>query len=104
VIELVLQKELTVVSKSFLKGFGCCLILTFCWANRSSALIDSSVFNNLSRSRQALLDQRQQLMDSAARLGQQIDALNRQLDTVNSYLRDTDKAIKDVEETMARMK
>jgi peptidoglycan hydrolase CwlO-like protein len=94
-----------VVSKSFLRGFGCCFILMLGLSHLDAkAALDASFYNSLFRSRQALLDQRQHLLESAAQLGTQIDALNRQLDTVNSYLRDTDKAIKDVEETMARVK
>jgi hypothetical protein len=94
-----------VVSKSFLRGFGCCLILMLGLSQvDAKAALDGGFYNSLFRSRTALLDQRAHLLESAAQLGTQIDAHNRQLDTVNSYLRDTDKAIKDVEETMARVK
>jgi len=90
-----------VPSKTFLSRIGFCLLFSLGCANLAAIALDSMVYNNLSRSRQALLDQREHLQESADRIGRQIDNLNRQLDTVNAYLRDTDTALRDVESTMA---
>lgn len=87
-------------SKRVLNISGICLAVLLSCANLA-AFADSMIYNNLSRSRQALLDQKQHLQESADRIGRQIDNLNRQLDTVNAYLRDTDTALRDVENTMA---
>ncbi len=87
--------------KGHLPKIGFCLLVSLGVANLAAFALDSMVYNNLSRSRQALLDQRQHLQESADRIGRQIDTLNRQLDTVNAYLRDTDTALRDVESTMA---
>ncbi len=70
--------------------------------NLQAIAYDSYVYDNLARSRQALLDQKQKLQETADRIGQQLDNLNHQMDTVNAYLRDTDSAIHDVEDTMAK--
>ncbi|HEY9754279.1 MAG TPA: hypothetical protein V6C97_03835 [Oculatellaceae cyanobacterium] len=87
--------------KRYLSKIGFCLLVLLGVANLAAFAFDSLVYNNLSRSRQALLDQRAHLQESADRIGRQIDNLNHQLDTVNSYLRDTDTALRDVETSMA---
>ena len=66
-----------------------------------SAIADTTgVWDNLNRSRDALLAQRTRLQEAADKLGQQIDYLNQQLDKVNAYLRDNDRAIRDVERAL----
>jgi septal ring factor EnvC (AmiA/AmiB activator) len=80
-----------------------CLLFTLAFANLAALALDNMIYNNLSRSRQALLDQRQHLQESADRIGRQLDALNRQMDTVNSYLRDTDSALRDVETSLSQI-
>ena len=89
-------------SKNFPGRAWICLLFSLGCTNLAAVAFDSQVYDNLMRSRQALLEQKDHLQDSADRIGQQIDNLNRQLDTVNAYLRDTDSAIKDVESTLAR--
>lgn len=80
-----------------------CLLFMLAFANLAALALDSMVYNNLSRSRQALLDQRQHLQEQADRIGRQLDTLNRQMDTVNAYLRDTDSALRDVETSLSQL-
>jgi prefoldin subunit 5 len=76
-----------------------CLAIGTSWLN-PSAIADTGVWDNLNRSRDALLAQRTRLQDAANKLGQQIDYLNQQMDKVNAYLRDNDVAIRDVERAL----
>lgn len=64
--------------------------------------VAAGVWDNLNRSRDALLTQRQNLQTAADSLNKRISELQRQLDSVNAYLRDTDSAIRDVESAMKR--
>ena len=90
-------------SKTFFPKVCVCLLFLLAFVNLTALALDSMVYNNLSRSRQALLDQKQHLQESADRIGRQLDNLNRQMDTVNSYLRDTDSALRDVEGSLSQM-
>ena len=83
------------------KTIGCALIAAVMWAGSATAL-DSHIYDNLQRSRDALLTQRNHLQQTADDISRKIDALQRQQDTVNSYLRDTDNALHDVDEALRR--
>ena len=72
------------------------------WVGSAATALDSGVYNNLNRSRDALLTQRKNLQDAADNLNRRIGDLQRQLDSVNSYLRDTDSAIRDVDSALRR--
>ncbi len=77
------------------------LLVVIGWfGNAASA--DSGVYDNLDRSRQALLNQRAHLQESADQINQRIAQLQRQLDSINAYLRDTDNAIRDVDNALKR--
>jgi peptidoglycan hydrolase CwlO-like protein len=58
---------------------------------------DPSVYNNLQKSRDALLSQKQDLQAAYDRITQQIDTLNQSLIRLDSYLRQTDQSIRDVD-------
>jgi peptidoglycan hydrolase CwlO-like protein len=61
---------------------------------------DPSVYNNLQKSRDALLSQRQDLQAAYDRVNQQINQLNQSLTRLDSYLRQTDQSLRDVESAM----
>jgi septal ring factor EnvC (AmiA/AmiB activator) len=90
-------------AKNIFPKLWVCVLFTLAFANLAALAYDNMVYNNLSRSRQALLDQRQHLQESADRIGRQLDELNRQMNTVNTYLRDTDSALRDVETSLSQM-
>jgi uncharacterized membrane-anchored protein YhcB (DUF1043 family) len=61
---------------------------------------DPSVYNNLAKSRDALLSQRQDLQAAYDRVTQQLDQLNQSLTRLDSYLKQTDQSLRDVESAM----
>lgn len=73
----------------------------FCFPTLRTLASDSPVYDNLNRSRQALLEQRDQLQQSADDLARQIDNLNRKLDAVKSYLKNTDAAVREIDRSMS---
>jgi len=89
-------------SNAKLKVLGAVLLATAGWVGSAATALDSGVYDNLNRSRDALLTQRKNLQDASDRLNRRIAELQRQLDSVNSYLRDTDNAIRDVESALKR--
>jgi uncharacterized protein YlxW (UPF0749 family) len=68
----------------------------------AATAVDTGVYNNLNRSRDALLNQRAHLQEVADNLKRRMDDTQRQLDSVNAYLRDTDNAIRDVDNALRR--
>jgi cell division protein FtsB len=72
------------------------------WMGSAAVAYDSGVYDNLNRSRDALLSQREHLEQTADSLNKRIAQLQQQLDSVNSYLRDTDRAIRDVDSALRR--
>ncbi|MBS1989381.1 MAG: hypothetical protein JSS86_12410 [Cyanobacteria bacterium SZAS LIN-2] len=69
----------------------------------SMALSQSQIiYNNLLKSRDALMDQRRYLISEADRLNQQMIALKKNIELVNGYLRDNDKAVADVDNALRR--
>ena len=64
---------------------------------------DPTVYNNLQRSRDALLSQRQELQSAYDRVTAQIDNLNQSLNRIDSYLRQTDQSIRDVESALKQV-
>jgi len=77
------------------------MLSSMLFSGRATAY-DPSIFNSLSRSRDALLAQRAHLNDAADDAKAKIDALQRQLNTINAYLTDTNSALTDVENALAR--
>lgn len=78
------------------------VLLSLFWFCARATAYDAQTYNNLAKSRDALLTQRAHLQDAADQIGEKIDVLQRQLDTVNAYMRDTDSALRDVETAMNR--
>jgi hypothetical protein len=74
-------------------------VLVFYGVPRATAY-DPSVYNNLQKSRDALLSQRQDLQAAYDQVTQQIDQLNQKLIRIDSYLRQTDQSLRDVESAM----
>jgi len=66
----------------------------------AATAVDTQVYGNLNRSRDALLNQRAHLQEVADGLKRRMDDTQKQLDSVNSYLRDTDNAIRDVDSAL----
>lgn len=64
---------------------------------------DQTVYNNLSKTRDALIDQRTHLEEKADGIKKTISELERQLDMVNSYLRDTDRSLRNIEDAIKRV-
>lgn len=58
------------------------------------------VFNNLNKSRDALLDQRRELQRAYDDTARQIDLLNQKQQRIDSYLKQVDKAIRDVDDAL----
>lgn len=58
------------------------------------------VFDNLNKSRDALLDQRRELQRAYDDTAKQIDMLNQKQQRIDSYLKQVDKAIRDVEDAL----
>ncbi|MCA9805409.1 MAG: hypothetical protein KC777_25740 [Cyanobacteria bacterium HKST-UBA02] len=64
---------------------------------------DQTVYNNLSKTRDALIDQRSHLEEKADEIKRKMADLDRQLDMVNSYLRDTDRSLRNIEDAIRRV-
>ncbi len=77
-------------------------ICSLCWFSGRASAYNASIYNSLSRSRDALLTQRAHLQDAAADVQTKINEYKGKLDSINSYLTDTDNALRDVESAMAR--
>jgi ABC-type transporter Mla subunit MlaD len=77
-------------------------MLSFMLVSGRATAYDPSIFNSLSRSKDALMAQRAHLQDAADDAKAKIDVLQRQLDTINAYLTDTDSALNDVQSALAR--
>ncbi|MBS1953993.1 MAG: hypothetical protein JST89_07405 [Cyanobacteria bacterium SZAS-4] len=78
------------------------VICMLCFLSGRASAYNASIYNSLSRSRDALLTQRAHLQDAAAEVNTRINELKGKLDSINSYLADTDNALRDVESAMAR--
>ncbi|MBK9144173.1 MAG: hypothetical protein IPM23_16890 [Candidatus Melainabacteria bacterium] len=64
---------------------------------------DQTVYNNLFKTRDALIDQRTHLEEKADEIKKKMAELDRQLDVVNSYLRDTDRSLRNIEDAIKRV-
>ncbi|MBZ0185440.1 MAG: hypothetical protein K8F91_04235 [Candidatus Obscuribacterales bacterium] len=80
------------------------LACVFFYAQGYAQAYDQTVVNNLSKTRDALLDQRSHLDVKADEIKKKIDELSRQLNLVNTYLTDTDKSLRDIEDAIRRVK
>lgn len=87
---------------SSLKFIAMLAICSLCWFSGRASAYNASIYNSLSRSRDALLTQRSHLKDAAAEVQTKINEYQGKLDSINSYLSDTDNALRDVESAMAR--
>jgi peptidoglycan hydrolase CwlO-like protein len=79
---------------------GALLTLLVISGSPKAKAYDPTVYNNLQRSRDALLSQRQDLQTAYDQVTQQIDQLNQKLNRIDSYLRQTDQSLRDVESAM----
>lgn len=84
------------------KAVALVAICSLCFLSGRASAYNASIYNSLSRSRDALLTQRSHLQDAAAEVNTRINELKGKLDSINSYLADTDNALRDVESAMAR--
>lgn len=69
-------------------------------ATQQSVALDDYVYNNLQKSRDALIDQKRELQRAYDDTGKQIDSLNQRLQRIDSYMKQVDKALKDVDEAL----
>lgn len=67
---------------------------------RSSAYVDQSVYDNLKKSRDALLAQQGTLQQAYDDTNKQIDALQAKLVRIDAYQKQVRSALKDVEDAM----
>ena len=67
---------------------------------RSSMGYDQYIYDNLQRSRDALLGQRAELERNRADIARQVDLLNAKLNRYDVYLREVDNSIKDVNDAL----
>lgn len=58
------------------------------------------VYNNLNKSRDALLDQRRELQRAYDDTAKAIDVLNQKLQRIDAYMKQVDKAIRDVDDAL----
>lgn len=68
---------------------------------RSSLGYDSYIYDNLQRSRDALLGQRAELERARNDVSKQVDLLNAKLNRIDVYLREVDNSIKDVNDALS---
>jgi peptidoglycan hydrolase CwlO-like protein len=92
----------TINGSRSLKLVAMLAICSLCWFSGRASAYNASIYNSLSRSRDALLTQRSHLKDAAAEVQTKINELQGKMDSINSYLSDTDNALRDVESAMAR--
>lgn len=69
-------------------------------SQRSSAAYDDYVYNNLQKSRDALVDQKRELQRAYDETSKQIEALNQKLQRIDAYMKQVDKAMRDVDEAL----
>jgi septal ring factor EnvC (AmiA/AmiB activator) len=67
----------------------------------SAGAYSNQVYNNLQRSRDALLNQRDQLQRAYDNVSQQIDELQQKRDRLNTYLNQTAASLSDVERSLS---
>jgi len=68
---------------------------------KSSAYVDPTVYDNLKKSRDALLSQQAELQQAYDDTNRKIDALQSRLTRIDAYLKQVRSALKDVEDAMA---
>lgn len=66
----------------------------------SSAYVDQTVYDNLKKSRDALLAQQGELQQAYDDTNKQIDALQAKLGRIDAYMKQVRSALKDVEDAM----
>jgi len=87
-----------------LSGFvlGALVTLIVVQLSPKASAYDPSVYDNLQRTRDALLDQRKHLQDVYDQYSNQIDQLQQKLSRINNYLSQNDRALKDVESAIGK--
>lgn len=68
---------------------------------KSSAYVDQSVYDNLKKSRDALLAQQSTLQQAYDDTNKQIDVLQAKLGRIDAYMKQVRSALKDVEDAMS---
>jgi len=76
------------------------LMIVFAMVSQTFAA--ALAYDDLERSRDALLSQRDHLQQEAAQVASQIDSLQRRLQAINDSLRDNDANLRDIERAMRR--
>lgn len=69
----------------------------------TASAYDSGVYNNLMKTRDALLQQRDYLQKAYDDTSKQIDQLQQKLSRVNSYLNQNDKNLRDIDDALRQM-
>ena len=77
-----------------------CALVPLSSAQRSSAAYDNYVYDNLQKSRDALLDQKRELQRAFDDTSKQMDALNLKLQRIDAYMKQIDKALRDVDDAL----
>lgn len=76
-------------------------LVPFFGQQTSSAAYDSVVYDNLKKSRDALLAQQTELQRAYDETAKQIDYLNGKLTRINAYLKQVSSSLKDVDDALA---
>lgn len=76
------------------------IILSVVLVNSSHAGVDTKVYDNLMRSRDALLSQRAYLQKALDGLSQQLNDLNDKVGRVREYMDQNDQALRDVDRAL----
>lgn len=79
-------------------------VLLFTLGASKSSGYDAYVYENLSRSRDALLSQRAELERTRNDVSSQIDRLQQKMARIDQYLRQVDGSIRDVEDAMKQVR
>ncbi len=72
------------------------------WSIGYAQAYESYVVGNLSKTRDALLDQRSHLASKMDEIKRKMNDLDKQLTIIEGYMRDTDRAINDIDAAIRR--
>lgn len=85
------------LSQAAVVAFLCLLLPSF---KTNAAAPGDYVYNNLQKSRDALLDQKRELQRAYDDTSKQMDLLNQKLTRIDAYMKQVDKAIRDVDDAL----
>lgn len=91
-------------SKKLLFGFVFANLLGLTALCQGTSAYDQYVYNNLTKSRDALLAQQQELQRASDDIRKQIDLLNGKLTRIDSYMRQVNQSLKDVDYALRSQK